>query len=145
MIELIGIAKRSAPRAPMKELDSVEISIENGIADDIQRNPSKRQVTILSRESWKQACEEIGIDALWITRRANLLIKGFEFSSLDLGKTVRIGEVTLKITGETEPCYRMDEQYEGLTSALKPNFRSGVFCQVVKGGLVSVGDKVEIF
>ncbi len=144
MIELIGIAKRSAPGVPMEEVEAVEISIENGIAGDFHGKPSKRQVTVLSREAWIHACQEIGMDALWTTRRANLFIKGMEFSSLDIGKTLRIGDVSLKITGETEPCYRMDEQYAGLTSALKPNFRSGVCCQVVKGGLISVGDRVEI-
>jgi MOSC domain-containing protein YiiM len=37
----------------------------------------------------------------------------------------------------------MDEATPGLQAALRPNWRGGVFAQVLDGGIVRVGDPVE--
>lgn len=144
MIELLGIAKRAASRSPMEVIDSVGVSVEHGVTGDFRGKPGKRQVSILSQEAWMQACREIDADIVWTVRRANLLVKGVEFNSSDIGKIISIGEVSLEITGETDPCPRMEEQYQGLQAVLESNYRGGVCCQVIKGGLISVGDKVKI-
>ena len=79
-----------------------------------------------------------------MTRRANLLLDGVVFSAQDVGKSVRIGEVILKITQETKPCSLMDELHQGLRNALTPDWRGGVCCKVVEAGSIQVGDHVEI-
>ena len=74
---LIGIATREKSRAAMVEVESIEVSAEAGLAGDFRGKPGNRQVTVLARESWLQACAEIGADDLpWTTRRANLLVEG---------------------------------------------------------------------
>ncbi len=144
MIKIKGIAKRAAKRAPMEVLTKGAISKEHGLADDFRGKPSKRQVSVMSFESWQRACDELNMTLDWTTRRANILIQGYEFSAQDVGKVIRIGDVVLKICEETDPCPRMDEQQPGLTQALMPAYRGGVCCRVVQGGDITLGDKLSV-
>ena len=58
------------------------------------------------------------------------------------GNRLKIGDVLLEITGETDPCFRMDEQQEGLQEALRPHWRGGVTCRVLSEGQIAVGDEI---
>lgn len=143
MARLAGIARRQKKRAPMETLDSAEISIESGVANDSRGRPGKRQVSLLSADAWRAACAEIGADAPWTTRRSNLLIEGLELPR-EPGRILAIGDVRLRTSVEIDPCSRMDEQVPGLTEALRPDWRGGVGCEVLAGGTVSVGDEVTL-
>jgi MOSC domain-containing protein YiiM len=144
MPTLTGIAYRKAQKAPMTEIDSVEITLEAGVLPDTRGKPGKRQVTLLSRQSWQDVCSELGVELPWTFRRANLLVDGLRFSAGDVGRIIRIGEAELQVMIETDPCPRMDAQHEGLTKALLPDWRAGVCCRVLKGGSVRVGDGISI-
>src|SRR5690606_27375097 len=126
-----GIAIRKKSRAPMQALQECEISLARGLAGDFRGKPGKRQVTVLSEEAWLRACSEVGQTLPWLTRRANLLVRGLEFSALDVGKIICIGAVKLQISRETDPCQRMDDALPGLKNALAPEWRGGVCCRVV--------------
>lgn len=141
---LQGIAYRTKPKAPMAEIDSVEITCEHGVVPDFRGKPGKRQVTLLSLQSWQEACAELGVELPWTFRRANLLLDGIRFSATDVGRIIRIGNVELQIMIETDPCPRMDAQHLGLTAALTPDWRAGVCCKVLSGGRIQIGDSVTI-
>jgi MOSC domain-containing protein YiiM len=143
MITVKGIAYRSKPKAPMTEIEQVDISCEQGLLPDFRGKPGKRQVTLLSALSWQDACAELGTDLPWTYRRANILIDGLRFSAADVGRIIRIGDAELQIMIETDPCPRMDAQHQGLTAALLPEWRAGVCCKALKSGLVRVGDPVH--
>ena len=139
--KLVAIAIKHKSRAPMLELDRVEISTEQGVSGDARGKPGARQVTVLSAEQWNDACAELQQDLPWTTRRANLLVEGMTFANTQ-GQTLQVGEVILRISGETEPCGRMDEQVAGLRQALTPEWRGGVCCRVVQGGSIEPGMEV---
>jgi MOSC domain-containing protein YiiM len=141
MGRLTGIARRDRKRAPMQTLDRAEISMQTGVAMDFRGKPGKRQVTVISADAWRQACRELQNDIPWTTRRANLLVDDFELPKT-IGAVLKIGQVRLRITGEVDPCSRMDEQCPGLTKALQPDWRGGVSCSVLQGGSVALGDEV---
>lgn len=147
---LIGIAWRPARLAPMQTVDSVDISVERGVAGDHKGAKFRRRaVTILAREDWEAALAELasaggkteGLD--WTARRANLLVEGVRLPRA-VGASLRIGPVLLEVTYPTTPCARMDAASEGLRKALHPNWRGGVTCSVLEGGHVALGDGVEI-
>src|SRR5262249_29685897 len=97
-----------------------------------------------SLQQWEATCKELGTDLSWTTRRANLCISGLEFEPRDVGAIIYIGSnVSLEITGETDPCKRMDEAYQGLRAALKPNWRGGVTCRVIRAGTIQVNNQVK--
>lgn len=143
MITVKGIAYRTKPKAPMTEIDRVEITCEHGVVPDFRGKPGKRQVTLLSAQSWQDACAELGAELPWTFRRANILIDGLRFSAADVGRIIRIGEAELQVMIETDPCPRMDAQHQGLTAALLPDWRAGVCCRVLKAGMVGGGDPVQ--
>jgi len=127
----------------MQVIDSAQITVANGILGDFRGTQQQRQITILSESAWRKACAEIDADLPWTTRRANLLVDEVEFSASYVGKTVRIGDVELMVTRETDPCSNMDAQHQGLTAALTPDWRGGICCNVIKPGEIKIGDQLE--
>lgn len=140
---LLGIATRAKSRAPMVETAQTEITTAAGVAGDFRGKPGKRQVTVLSQEAWARACAALGRELPWTTRRANLLVEGVHLCET-AGAVIQIGDVTLQVTGETDPCERMDEASPGLLDALTPDWRGGVCCRVLTGGAIRVGDAVTL-
>lgn len=139
---LVSIARKARKRAPMEELDAVGVSEERGVAGDYRGKPGRRQVTILFQDDWESAVAKLEPGAPWTTRRANLLIKGVP-NPRSKGGVLAIGDARFLITGETEPCIRMDEQLPGLWDEMKPDWRGGLTARVLAGGDIAVGDKVE--
>ncbi|TNE57833.1 MAG: MOSC domain-containing protein [Alphaproteobacteria bacterium] len=143
MPKIAGIARALKPRQPMEELSSVAITVEKGLEGDRRGALPGAQVTLVSEEAWARACAEVGQDLPWTTRRANILIRGQDFNE-STGMEVRIGEVHLRVTQETDPCSMMETAQEGLRAALTPEWRGGARCEVLSGGTVCVGDEVVI-
>ena len=143
MASLLGIAFRNASRAPMETVEQVEITVEKGVGQEFRGGVEGRQVTVLVKEAWGDACTDLGEDLHWTVRRANLLVDELDLME-STGNLIRIGDTVLEITGETLPCPRMDEQKQGLTQALEPFWRAGVTCNVEEGGAIRLGDKVKV-
>ena len=145
--KVLALARRSGKRAPMEELAEAEISLEEGLGGDFRgaRKAAQgtRQVTVLSREAWQTACQALEAELPWTTRRSNILIEGLDLAETE-GRHIKIGAVELEICEECDPCSRMDEQHQGLTGALTPDWRGGVACRVVTGGTIKLGDPVEL-
>jgi MOSC domain-containing protein YiiM len=121
----------------------IAVSLGTGLDGDFRGAIRGRNVTALSREGWDAASAELGEALPWHTRRANLLIEGIELRD-SAAALLRIGTVVLRITGECQPCQRMDEASEGLRRCLTPGWRAGVECSVVTPGTIRVGDTVEL-
>ena len=128
---LLGIAIKNKSKSPMDLLNKAIVSSKTGIASDYRGKSSKRQVTVLSAECWDQTCKTLNTQLHWKNRRANLLISGIDLKN-SKGRILQINDVSLKITGETTPCKRMDELFPGLKNALVPNWHGGVTCKVIK-------------
>jgi len=136
------IAYRPIDGRPMAEV--TEIAVLPGRGPDIEnRKPGKREITLLSAESWAQVCGELGVKLPWLFRRANLLIEGIDLSTT-IGATLAVGCVRIRVHGETKPCGIMDQQHDGLRKALAPDCRGGVYGQVLAGGTIRVGDPVAL-
>ena len=141
--KLIAIAVKDAKWAPMNLKKSALVTLEQGVEGDHRGKPGDRQVTVVSQDSWDKACQELDKDLSWMGRRANLLVGGIVFNNTT-DYYLRIGELILKITGETKPCERMDEFYQGLREALIPDWRGGVTCKVIKPGMIKIYDVVTL-
>ena len=128
-------------RKPMKEVDSARVITGQGIEGDRHLKEdgsrSRRQILIMDRETLDNFSLDDGII------RENITVVGIDFSSIDAGDRVSIGrEVVLEITGECEPCARMDEIRAGLQNEL--DGQRGMLAYAEKGGLISVGDAISV-
>ena len=75
--------------------------------------------------------------------KENITVQGIDFSLIKLGNIVRIGmDVVLEITGDCEPCSRMDELRSGLKNAI--DGRRGMLAYVKSGGTISSGDSITV-
>jgi len=145
---LIGIARKDRPRGAVELLDRAAIGVETGIAGDFRGavrpgRSNRRQITIMAAEDWSAALAELGQPVSWECRRANLLSEGVELPRLP-GVRLRIGGALVEITGECDPCSRMEEVAVGLKAALTPAWRGGRTARVIEGGLIALGAIIEV-
>lgn len=61
---VVGIAYRPSSGMPMTEVAECAIEAGRGLVQE-ERKSRKRQVTLLSRESWSATCAELGVELPW--------------------------------------------------------------------------------
>lgn len=142
MAKLLGIAIKRAKRAPMELVQQIALTPERGLEGDHRGAPGKRQVTLLSLADWQRACRELNIELPWHARRANLLVDELPLDQIT-GMLISLGDAVLEVTGETDPCERMEAVHAGLFAALAKEWRGGVTCRVRRSGLLTVGMAVS--
>lgn len=138
MAKLLGIAIKPAKFAPMQTLETGRLDRQQGVVGDKRSKPGKRQVTLMSLAAWQTACTGLGVELPWTTRRANLLVDDLPLKETT-GSRLLLGDAVLEITGETDPCKRMEAAHAGLFDALLPDWRGGVTCRVLQGGELTIG------
>jgi MOSC domain-containing protein YiiM len=132
---------KRAKRGPMDPVERARAKAGSGLEGNANQG-GRRQVTILGVKDWADACAEVAGEPDPILRRANLLVSGIDLVE-SRGKHLRVGEVEIRIYGETRPCRLMEESHPGLQSALDPDWRAGAFGEVLGDGEITVGDAVH--
>jgi MOSC domain-containing protein YiiM len=112
-----------------------------GLEGSVDRS-RRRQVTLIESEAWSACMEELDVELDPSLRRANILLSGIRLPHTR-GRVLAIGDARLAIGGELTPCERMEEAAPGLQAALRPDWRGGVFTQVLIGAVIRVGDQVD--
>lgn len=133
----------------METLGHVAVTIERGVEGDCRgvRKPTgrnRRQVTVFTLAGWQAALAEVGAQIAWEQRRANILVDGIVLAGTTGARLRFAGGVVLDVTGECDPCRRMEAVAPGLETALRPDWRGGVISRVAAGGMLAVGDDVRI-
>ena len=128
-------------RDPMKEVNDANFITGQGMEGDRHLRSdgrrSNRQVLIMDSETLSHFDLSAG------QVRENVTVAGLDFSSISAGDKVSLGgDVILEITGDCEPCARMDELRPGLKDEI--DGKRGLLAFVEKGGLVSVGAEVGV-
>ena len=137
---LQGIWIKEVRGAPMTAVDEAKALAGQGFDGGV-REFSTRQVTVLAAEAWADAEATVGMSVDPALRRANLLVAGMDLAGT-IGRVLRIGDLRLEVTGETKPCYQMDDAVDGLRAALEPDWRGGAHGVVLGDATVRVGDTV---
>ena len=140
---LLGIAVKERTRAPMSVRAEVALDAARGLDGDWRGTLRDRQVTVLFEDDWHAVCAQAGARMPWTLRRANLYVGGIANPRAE-GGCLRIGDALLLVTGETEPCSRMEQQRPGLRALLDTGWRGGVTCRVLRGGTLRLEDPVAL-
>ncbi|HRX85032.1 MAG TPA: MOSC domain-containing protein [Phycisphaerae bacterium] len=138
---VLGIAVRTRKKGPMREVERVKAT-GDGLDGDVEAT-TVRAVTFIAAQQWHQVQQELGGAMPWHTRRANVLVEADSLAHL-IGRTIRVGDVHVRVNAETKPCELMDELQPGLRAALKPECRGGVYGSVIQEGDIAVGDVVAL-
>jgi MOSC domain-containing protein YiiM len=132
---------KRAHRGPMDPVARATLVEGQGVAGSVGRS-KRRQVTLIEQENWDQCMRDLESSADPKGRRANIMLSGIELARTR-GRILVLGETRLAIGGELTPCERMDEVVPGLQALMKPEWRGGVFAQVIAGGEIAIGDFVR--
>jgi MOSC domain-containing protein YiiM len=138
---IVAIYLKRAHRGPMDPVPEATLVAGKGLEGNVDRS-RRRQVTMLELENWQQGTADVGSDADPSRRRANIVVTGISLAHTR-GRILRIGDARLAVGGELTPCERMDEVHSGLKAALKPDWRAGIFTQVLDGGVIRAGEPID--
>jgi MOSC domain-containing protein YiiM len=136
-----GIWVKRAHRGLMDAVLEAALVAGQGLAGSVGRS-RRRQVTLLEREAWERCLAEVGASADPARRRANILVSGLSLARTR-GRVLVLGSARLAVGGELTPCERMEEVAPGLQAAMRPDWRGGVFGQVLTDGVIRVGDPID--
>lgn len=126
-----GTRKTEVPEAKLKR--------NWGIEGDAHGGNWHRQVSLLSLEKIKEFREK-GADVDFGAFGENLIVEGFDFSSLPVGSRFRIGDAELEMTQIGKECHSHCAIYQIMGDCIMP--REGVFAEVRKPGRIRVGDEI---
>ena len=140
MAELTAIWLKRARRGPMDLEEEARAVAGRGLEGNANQG-GHRQVTLLDAEAWERVEAELGSSVDPSARRANLLVRGLELSD-SRGRVLRVGACRIRVRGETRPCGRMDQAFPGLRAALDPEWRGGIYGEVLIGGDIALGDAI---
>jgi MOSC domain-containing protein YiiM len=138
--KLERIWRKHAHGEPMDTIPEAMLDTDRGMVGDVNYRAG-RPITVISADAWEDAERQLGAAVDPSARRANLMVRGVPLAE-SRGKVLRVGPVRIRVRGETRPCQIMDEAHEGLRNALVPDWRGGVFGDVLQGGTVRLGDPV---
>jgi MOSC domain-containing protein YiiM len=136
-----GIWVKRAHRGLMDAVLEAALVAGQGLAGSVGRS-RRRQVTPLEREAWERCLNEVGACADPSKRRANILVSGLSLARTR-GRVLVLGSARLAVGGELTPCERMEEVAPALQAAMRPDWRGGVFAQVLTDGVIRVGDRID--
>jgi MOSC domain-containing protein YiiM len=125
---------------PMDAADSAALIAGKGLVGNANQG-GKRQVTIIEQEVWDELINRFGAQLSPSARRANLMTSGICLAN-SRGRVLRVGACRIRINGETRPCERMDEAFEGLRAVLRENWGGGAYGEILDDGQIAVGDEV---
>ena len=112
-----------------------------GIENDSHAGKWHRQVSLLSHEKI-EAFRARGAEVVDGAFGENLVVEGFDFRALPVGTKFKCNDVVLELTQIGKECHSGCAIYQKMGECIMP--REGVFTRVLHGGVISVGDTLEI-
>lgn len=126
---------------PKKSIPSAELIHEHGIAGDAHAGPGKRQVSILSDDSIEKVKKK-GIDIKYGDFAENIVVGGMDLTGLKVKHRLIVnGNAVLEVTQIGKKCRHRCRIFETVGECSMSD--KGIFAGVIKGGVISVGDRVE--
>ncbi|SDX92777.1 MOSC domain-containing protein [Eubacterium barkeri] len=114
--------------------------VDHGIEGDAHAGNWHRQVSLLSYERIA-AFNAQGADVVDGAFGENLVVEGFDFSTLPVGTRFMCGEVILEMTQIGKECHNHCAIHKKMGTCIMPT--QGVFAKVIHGGEIAVGDPIE--
>ena len=132
-------AKKGTKKTNVSE---AEVKINFGIVGDAHGGNWHRQISLLAIESINKMIE-MGTKVSPGNFAENITTEGIELPTLPIGSRLKIGsDIELEITQIGKECHSRCEIFEQIGDCIMP--REGVFTRVNQGGLIKIGDSIEV-
>lgn len=122
-------------------VDEARLITEHGLEGDGHAGTWHRQVSLLNKEKI-DAFRSRGAEVADGAFGENLVVEGIDFRNLPLGTRYKSGEVLLEMTQIGKECHHGCAIYQAMGDCIMP--REGVFCRVLQGGVLRVGDDLQV-
>jgi len=133
---------RSAAKGIQKTNIEEAVLVEGmGMEGDGHYGYGHRQVSLLSAEEAEKMKLKVP-DLKPGAFAENLLIRDFDLTSLKIGDRLHVGQTTLEVTQIGKECHDRCAIYKAAGDCIMP--RLGIFCSVIKGGKIKIGDAVYV-
>jgi MOSC domain-containing protein YiiM len=147
-LESINASRGGVPKRAMFEALITEEGLDGDRQRDRRFHGGPDRALILFSLDVIRALQREGHSIAAGTTGENLTVSGLDWKTIVPGAELQIGEVRLRITKYTSPCEKIafsfvDNDYTRISEKLHPGW-SRLSARVLQGGLVNVGDAVEI-
>ena len=136
----------------LRAVEQFEVVEQKGIVGNSRKfgvisrrtgQPSKRQVSLIEREEIGEHAATLGLQTIAPGAvRSNIETFGVDLIAL-IGKEVQVGTAVLLFYEARTPCEKMDRICQGLRTQMEDQ-KQGVLAQVVRSGMIRVGDVVQL-
>lgn len=153
MAKIVSVNVSKAKGTAKKPVPEIELVPDLGVKNDAHAAPGDRQVSLLMKEDIDEAkktasdmpeCEAVkpGVELVPGSFAENITTEGIELPSLPIGQELIFGDgVRLRVSKIGKECHRPCAIYYKMGDCIMP--KRGIFCEVVKGGVVRAGDTIE--
>jgi len=133
-----GIFFGAVDEGPLEPADQVQVTTGAGIEGD---RYGHKDITLFEAEAIEGLEADTGIELQPREIRRNVMTRGIALNDL-LGHRIRVGEVDAVVTELCHPCNHLQSlTYPGVLRGLVN--RGGLNADVVAGGAIRVGDRIE--
>ena len=147
---VVGLFTAVRAGEPMRGHDRVDVVAGAGIDGDryatrtglySTKHHDDRHLTLIEAETLAALSRDHDIDLPAQLCRRNVVVEGIGLNRL-VGRHLRLGAVVVRVGRLNRPCHYL-EKLTGLPVYEPLLHRSGVNCQVLRGGPLSLGDEVR--
>jgi MOSC domain-containing protein YiiM len=138
---VVALSISSEKGVPKTNVASVRLIEDWGIENDAHAGAWPRQVSFLAIESVRKIRDK-GMEVQPGAFAENVTTEFLNVPALKLGERLRVGSAELEVTQIGKECHTRCAIYYQTGDCVMP--REGVFARVLRGGVVSVGDAVEV-
>ncbi len=137
--KVIGVCMSQRRTDPKNNIGEGFLQKGFGLVGDAHAG-SEKEVSLLAIESIRRLSQETGISAEPGSFAENITTEGMDLTSLPIGSQLKVGEAKLMLIQiGKDPSQAHTYNYQGYSILPK----EGVFCKVIEGGGVKMGDPIR--
>lgn len=141
MGKILAICTSEKKGTAKQMINEAEFKVDHGIVGDAHAGNWHRQISLLSFEKiedFRSRGGEVDFGAFG----ENVVVEGIDLSKLPVGTKLAIGDILLEVTQIGKVCHDRCHIYYTVGDCIMP--REGIFTKVLKGGIVRIGDTIEV-
>lgn len=124
-----------------RNVGQAELRPNWGVVGDAHAADWHRQVSLLAWESIEKM-RALGLNVGAGSFAENITTGGINLVDLPMGTRLRVGEAVVQVTQIGKVCHNRCAIYDQAGDCVMP--REGIFVRVEQGGMVQVGDPIEV-
>lgn len=141
-MRVVAVSASARKGEKKQNLPEAELKTGLGIAGDAHADGSHRQLSLLALESIN-AMRDMGADVQPGDFAENITTEGLALHTLPIGTHILIGDdVLLELTQIGKECHSGCSIQKQVGKCIMP--RQGIFCRILKGGIVRPGDPIRL-